>query len=220
MKYELAHLRTHAASACARARRWALAAGLLLAAAMAHAVAPPAGATLQVQASAVYTGFSGLQEKAYSNSAMVQIAAVEALTLQGDSWLARAPGTRTTLAYRIANLGNTDSKIRLTVANTNTCSGYSDTTDLSALRVVVDAIRFADHVFWMGAIELSQGLVAQQKVTLRILEQDDVRAFIDGQPQELILSFQGFQAGMQVFRKRQRGMRHISRSCTNNDRNY
>ncbi|MFM7026166.1 MAG: hypothetical protein ACKOWC_08955, partial [Limnohabitans sp.] len=107
----------------------------------AHAAAPPAGLNLRAQASATYTlSTAPVSETAYSNIAQLQIAVVPGLTLQGEAWLARAPGMRATVPYRLFNPGNVGLTVNLNTANVSSgCTGYTDNQDLANLRVVVDA---------------------------------------------------------------------------------
>ncbi|MGV0960379.1 MAG: hypothetical protein ACOYB1_11130 [Limnohabitans sp.] len=105
-----------------------------------HAASPQAGTRISVQAKASYVpnGFTQV-ETAVSNTVIAEILPVEALVLSGDDWVARAPGTHTTLVYRLVNAGNVSSTISTAVSNAANCSAQVDTTDLSNLRVVVDA---------------------------------------------------------------------------------
>jgi large repetitive protein len=105
----------------------------------APAAMPLAGTSLQVQALATYqpTGWSQT-ETIRSNVVETLIAAVEVVSLAGDSWLTRAPGTHIVLPYRLSNLGNVASTVQASVSNVTSCTGSTDTLDISNLKVIVD----------------------------------------------------------------------------------
>ena len=121
-------------------RCWGVLLGLSLILGQAGAALAPAGTNLQVQAAATYTtpGASVI-ETVRSNILVLQIAAVEDFSLQGDSWLARSPGSQVSIPYRLSNLGNTLLELGHVVVNSNTCVGNNDSHDLANMRVVVDS---------------------------------------------------------------------------------
>ncbi len=111
-----------------------------LGAAPSFAAPPAAGSRIATQATATYKpdGWSQV-ERVSSAPAFLEIQAVEAFSLTGESWVARAPGTRISVPYRVTNLGNLTSTFTLQAQNSNSCSGQTDTADVSSLQVVVDA---------------------------------------------------------------------------------
>ena len=119
---------------------WALGLTVAFATSLSYAAMPLAGTLLQNQAKVTYQPAGWSQtETVFSNTTQVQVQSVESLVLTGDAWVARAPGTRTTIPYRLVNQGNVTSTIANLVANATSCTGYTDTTDLANLSVIVDS---------------------------------------------------------------------------------
>lgn len=136
----------HRSRSTAVRRRWAaVAAGVLLAAAFvaaspgAVAATPPAGLVIRTTATASYlpAGYSQI-ERSNSNTVTAVIRAVEALTLDGEARIARAPDINATLNFMLRNTGNVDSSYAFALINGGSCTG-TDNFDLSTLRVVLDA---------------------------------------------------------------------------------
>ena len=133
-------------------RRWtSVAAGVsaaavfLLAGQNADAATPPAGLVMRTTATASYipAGYSQI-ERTSSNTVTAVIRAVEALTLDGEARVAKAPDMATTLNFLLRNTGNVEASYALTPINGGGCAGTAtganiDDFDLSGLRVVLDA---------------------------------------------------------------------------------
>ncbi|MDB5879742.1 MAG: conserved repeat domain protein, partial [Variovorax sp.] len=105
----------------------------------ASAATPPAGLVIRTTATASYlpAGYSQI-ERTSSNTVTAVIRAVEALTLDGEARVARAPDIDATLNFLLRNTGNVDSSYAFAPINGGSCTG-TDTLDLSSLRVVLDA---------------------------------------------------------------------------------
>ncbi|WP_435505355.1 hypothetical protein [Variovorax sp. RHLX14] len=103
------------------------------------AATPPAGLVIRTTATASYlpAGFSQI-ERTSSNTVTAVIRAVEALTLDGEARVAKAPDVDATLNFLLRNTGNVDSSYAFALTNGGSCAG-TDNFDLSALRVVLDA---------------------------------------------------------------------------------
>ncbi|MFM6986957.1 MAG: hypothetical protein ACKOXQ_10085, partial [Hydrogenophaga sp.] len=109
---------------------------------VAQAAMPPAGTVLRVQATATFwTAGANLKETVRSGVSELRVQAVQAMALGGDTWVARAPGTHITVPYSLVNQGNATSSFTASVLNNNgatACAGYTDTTEVANLRVVLD----------------------------------------------------------------------------------
>jgi large repetitive protein len=94
---------------------------------------------------------------AWSEVVLVNVAAVESLTLTGPTSLHVPPGVQVALAYQLTNTGNTESRYALQPGN----SGCSDpaTAALSNLRLALDTNR-------NGVVEAQETVTAPGTVTL------------------------------------------------------
>lgn len=111
----------------------------LVASAPALAATPGAGTNILNQA---WVDFQMIDEIAsqriYSNQVAASVSAVESLSLWGNTQFHAQPGAAVTIPYLLTNTGNSDSHVNLTLVN-NGPGCAADTTDLSNLRVVIDA---------------------------------------------------------------------------------
>ncbi|RZL56823.1 MAG: DUF11 domain-containing protein, partial [Variovorax sp.] len=104
----------------------------------AAAATPQAGLVISTTATASYVpaGYSQI-ERTSSNTVTAVIRAVEALALEGEARVARAPDVDATLNFLLRNTGNVESAYAFSLTNGGSCPGTDDF-DLSGLRVVLD----------------------------------------------------------------------------------
>jgi len=93
---------------------------------VAHAAAPPAGASITNQASASYKDSSGLLQKTTSNAVVTTVSQVGAFTLLQSSNAKRgAPGVTVFMPYVLTNTGNGADDFTLNASETNAAPDFS-----------------------------------------------------------------------------------------------
>ena len=106
---------------------------------MAQAAPAPAGASIRNVATATYIPNGYAQsETVQSNAVLLNVQAVEALTLTQSQNVIRGPSIPVTLSHLLTNTGNTVSSYTFNLSN-NGAGCAADTTDLSNLRMVRDS---------------------------------------------------------------------------------
>lgn len=121
-------------------------------------LAVQAGTAIATQAHASFLMPGMVQPvTAWSDVVLVQVTAVESLTLTGPTRLRVPPGAQVHVAYQVTNAGNAESSYTLQLGNTG-CSDPATTT-LSNLRLALDTNR-------NGVVEVQEAVTSPAAITL------------------------------------------------------